>query len=336
MTCSPARASLPEPLDRIVRLLVVATAVMASACSSPAEPTPPPEGPSVSCPVALNSISADGMPLQVSFATPTPLAGAPPVTVSCAPASGSNFPVGITTVTCTARDSLSRQATCSFSVQITVQPRLKLTRFLAFGDSLTEGKLSASGLFGPLADSPTSYPAQLLGLLTERYSAQAPTVTTSAKAGERATEGELRLPGELRRYGPEAVLLMEGANDLNTADAAQNVAPAADAMREMVQDVIRSGATAFLATLPPQRPGALKAIGAPFVPSFNDRIRLIAIQEGAVLVDVWTAFGGQATTELVGGDGLHLTEAGYKKLGETFFQAIRTRLDVTPTPSSAH
>jgi hypothetical protein len=65
-----------------------------------------------------------------------------PVTVACAPASGSQFPLGSTSVTCTASDALNRQATCAFTVSVTRLPTLQRTSFLAFGDSVTAGEVT--------------------------------------------------------------------------------------------------------------------------------------------------------------------------------------------------
>lgn len=308
--------------------LALALAVAAAACSSPSEPTPPPDAPSLSCPVGVTATSLDGQAVVVSYSTPVATGGAPPVTVTCLPASGSTFAVGITTVTCTARDSIGRQASCPFSVQVTTPPQLSVTKFLAFGDSLTEGKLSGSAPLYILVDFPDSYPRILQGLLRARYTAQPTlTVTNGGKGGEAAVDGVDRLPGLLAVYGPGAVLLMDGANDLNSSLAEERLPPAVEAVREMVGLVRATGATAFLATLPPQRPGGRNAKGALFVADYNTQLRSVATQTGAVLVDVWAAFEGTASTDLVGADGLHLTAAGYQRVGQAFFEAIRGRLE---------
>ena len=310
------------------QFVAVALAAAAAGCSSPTEPTPPPDAPSLSCPVGVTATSLDGQSMPVAFSTPAATGGAAPVTVSCAPASGSSFPVGITTVTCTARDSMGRQATCAFSVQVTTPLRLSVTKFLAFGDSLTEGKLSGSAPLYVLVDFPDSYPRVLQGLLRDRYTAQPTlTVTNEGLGGEKAVDGVDRLPGLLASYGPGAVLLMDGANDLNTALADERIEPAAEAVGEMVGLVRASGAVAFLATLPPQRPGGRNAKGALAVEPYNTRLRSVAVQTGAELVDVWAAFDGTASTSLVGADGLHLTAEGYKRVAEAFFEAIRRRLE---------
>ena len=87
----------------------------------------------------------------------------------------------------------------------------------------------------------------------------------------------------------------------------------------------------FVGTLLPQRQGACR--GYDFCDGVNDtvttnaKIRTMVMAEGAYLVDLYPAFEGQ-TTALLGLDGLHPNEAGYQKMAEMFFEAIRQRLEV--------
>lgn len=70
-------------------------------------------------PITVTATSQSGA--QVSYATPSASdACAGPVPVSCAPASGSLFPVGTTPVSCTAGDALGNSSTATF--QVTVEP----------------------------------------------------------------------------------------------------------------------------------------------------------------------------------------------------------------------
>src|SRR6185503_12292687 len=57
-------------------------------------------------------------PCVVTNFTTTASDNCPGVTVVCTPASGSCFPVGTTTVTCTATDASGNTATCSFTVTV--------------------------------------------------------------------------------------------------------------------------------------------------------------------------------------------------------------------------
>ena len=61
------------------------------------------------------------------------------MSVACTPPSGTRFSVGVTQAECVARDSLSRTGSCTFSVTVAGPPRLRRTRIMAWGDSLTEG-----------------------------------------------------------------------------------------------------------------------------------------------------------------------------------------------------
>ncbi len=54
----------------------------------------------------------------MSFATPTPSDNCPGATTACSPPSGTAFPKGTTTVTCTATDASGNTASCSFTVTV--------------------------------------------------------------------------------------------------------------------------------------------------------------------------------------------------------------------------
>jgi len=64
----------------------------------------------------------------------------PPPSLSCNPPSGSTFPIGTTTVTCTASDTCGQSTNCSFTVKV-VRPPL----VLACSTNLTVGATSSNG-----------------------------------------------------------------------------------------------------------------------------------------------------------------------------------------------
>jgi hypothetical protein len=78
--------------------------------------------PTITCPANVTAVSALTCPPTTSTTVtyPAPIAtdNCPGVTTMCNPASGSTFPVGTTTVTCTATDTAGNTATCSFSVTV--------------------------------------------------------------------------------------------------------------------------------------------------------------------------------------------------------------------------
>ncbi len=76
------------------------------------------QNPTITCPSPQTATSPDGNPVNVSYPPPTATDNCPGVTSSCTPPSGSPFPVGTTTVTCTAMDATERSATCNFTVTV--------------------------------------------------------------------------------------------------------------------------------------------------------------------------------------------------------------------------
>jgi lysophospholipase L1-like esterase len=248
------------------------------------------------------------------------------------------FNAGPTNVQCTAADAAATSVSCSFIVTVNAPvPRLSRTRFLAFGDSLTSGEVtvptgaiseSGSPYFKLAVVPAASYPTQLLQMLRARYTDQASILemTNAGKSGEWAQDGVLRLPGLLSSVRPEVVLLLEGVNDLG-ATGTTGISAAAAAIQRMAADSRARGARVILSTLTPMVANNSKGIPISQVTLLNDRIRTIAAGEGAVLVDAYAALSTDLA-RYVGVDGLHLTEAGYQRLADLFFTAIRGDLEV--------
>ena len=75
--------------------------------------------PTITCPADLTAVTATVTdPCVVVNFTTTASDNCPGVVVVCNPPSGSCFPVGVTTVTCTATDASGNTATCSFTVSV--------------------------------------------------------------------------------------------------------------------------------------------------------------------------------------------------------------------------
>src|SRR5204863_9954577 len=93
--------------------------------------------------------------VAVHYPLPTVTGGAQPVSIACTPPSGSMFSVGTASVGCTARDAKQQTASCSFNVTVASPPKLSAMKFVAFGDSITEGQLDPPcpgfSIAGPLA-----------------------------------------------------------------------------------------------------------------------------------------------------------------------------------------
>ena len=72
------------------------------------------------CPANIQAQASGPNGAIVSYANPTASDNCPPTspTVTCNPPSGSTFPVGMTTVTCTASDACGQSASCNFVVTV--------------------------------------------------------------------------------------------------------------------------------------------------------------------------------------------------------------------------
>lgn len=106
--------------------------------------------PSISCPsdvsVVASTIENQEMGAVVSFPAPSASDDCGAVTVACVPASGSFFPVGATTVTCTATDAAGNATSCTFQVVVAL-PSGVCFRDDATGDAFFEVTDAANPLY---------------------------------------------------------------------------------------------------------------------------------------------------------------------------------------------
>lgn len=306
---------------------VLVLAGIAAACgggSGPAvAPTPVvPNPPSISCPVDIAVVSAVGRLPAVSFDTPATQDGQSPVNVVCTPASGAEFQIGRTPVNCEATDALSRQASCSFTVTVAPPPKLQRTKFLAFGDSITEGK---NGLMGTGVIVPGNYAERLRALLADRYREQAITMVNEGQGGESTGEGKWRLGPVMSQAQPEVLLLLEGTNDLIGGQDTPTIDSAVDSLQTMVRQGKARGALVLIATLPPMNPGVCCLAGAAAaVPALNARIRSMAAAESVSVVDLEAVI----TLSHISGDGKHLNAQGNQVMANAFYTVIVSTLEV--------
>jgi lysophospholipase L1-like esterase len=322
--------------------------LLACACGSPAKPTPVdqfPNGPKIACPDAPAPItSPTGQATPVQYGTPIVTGGAPAVSIACTPPAGSMFPIGTTAVTCTATDARQRIDSCSFSVVVNQPARISVTRFVAFGDSITWGEdgratsIVAEGAgeaIRPAIQFPSAqtYPGVLLAQLQGRYTTQIGTIGVAnsglpgEKAGSSSALSRFSSVASSRAY--EAVLLMEGTNDLSDRDS-RLIPPALVNLRTMVRDAKSRNLKVFLATIPPMVAGRPRGLAWSLVPEMNSGIRNIASSEGVTLVDIEAGFGA-SFEQYLGFDGLHPNETGYAKIADLFFTAIKANLEAQPT-----
>jgi len=322
----------------MIRVALLLFTVLITACSkSPAAPTPPAPPvvvtppiaapPEVVCPNAISVTAPTSAGAPVTYTTPASDKGQGDVSVNCSPASGSSFPVGASEVECVATDSLNRTGKCTFAVTVAPPVRLRRTRIMAFGDSITEGQVIVPGTeSAELIDTPNSYPVVLAGLLGRRYTDQRIEVFNRGRATERSELALSRFIGSFGIDRPDVVVLLEGYNDIIFASTPALGIEAAEAgVSALAADARNRGARVFICTLTPGKIGR-RQIPNSSIGALNERLRVVARGEGAYLIDLYSALVRDIDGN-IGSDGLHLTELGYRRVAETVFEAIKTDLE---------
>jgi lysophospholipase L1-like esterase len=212
-------------------------------------------------------------------------------------------------------------------------PRLAATHFLAFGDSVTAGEVTVPGrapgvdgpsLIGHLTVVPeVSYPMVLGRRLAERYRGQTIAVDNAGRPGESATRALSRFIATMAEARPDAVLLLDGYNDL---ESLASITAAATAVAQMVEAAQARGASVFVATLTPGIPGRQRSPSEPLVGAYNALVRTLAASHDVALVDLFQMAAANPSA-WIGVDGLHPTEEGYARIADAFLEGIRARLE---------
>jgi lysophospholipase L1-like esterase len=327
---------VPNKLPLFALLLTVG---LSAGCESPAGTTPPPPvtGPTLLCPSDITVSSTTGEPLPVHFPLPSGETTHPPVTVKCSPEPDSEFPVGSNPVVCTAVDTVG-QTSCSFRVAVSMpERRLKVSKFMAFGDSITEGFLRDPPEYTPaikplFLDPVENYPHKLEQMLRTRYGSSDIVVINEGLGGETIEGGTERIVEAMAEHQPEVVLLLEGYNGLRDTTVSQK----RSGLRSMARWAETHGAQVVLATLfqisderESTRPGSQATID-----DLNDAIRGLGSSLGhGGVADLERAFG--TGVGLLGTDGLHPNPAGYQLVAETFLDEIVRRFEEIPQTDPA-
>lgn len=327
----------------ILGAVVLAVTLVSSCSKTPVAPTPTTttttipvaSPPTLTCLEGLSRATANPSGLAISFDAPPSTNGQGSVSVTCSPDSGTTFPIGTTSVTCTATDSLNRTGTCSFTVTVSKIPVLSLTRFMAFGDSITAGEVTQPvSFFGSDVNTrlvlvpSAAYPNVLLQTLRGRYSSQSSSfvVTNQGFSGERAANARNRFITALNSDRPEVVMILEGHNDI-PGGSDGGASTGAFEVEQMVIEAKRRNIRVYLGTVLPARTSGNRAIDQLYIDDFNARLRIVASRQGIPLVDTYAALRTDIN-RYIGVDGLHPTEFGYAKIADTFFQAIQNTLEV--------
>jgi lysophospholipase L1-like esterase len=299
-----------------------------------------PQGPSgntpqLACPADITLAGVSTPTQTVTFDSPTVNGGTAPVQTTCSPESGSDFPIGSTTVNCTATDASSQTAMCAFNVTLTGFS-IALTKFEAFGDSLTAGETGRALEYVPLFDDvPNAYPTKLQEKFDALYPGQGIVVINKGHNGDSVEVTDETIRDAVPADRPDAILILAGYNNLSRA-CSHGGEPFSDSCRsgidlvgQGIRDCIRHAKELnagvqfiFVSTLTPGLPTGSNRIDRSVIVAANAQIRDEVAANGAVLVDSYAAFVGHEA-EYVNNDGLHLQPAGYQALADTFFAAIQ-------------
>jgi lysophospholipase L1-like esterase len=223
--------------------------------------------------------------------------------------------------------AINSQSLGTVSPALTVTPPggLGTTRLVAFGDSITWGATSAwysvggAQLYTAAANG--GYPERLQATLAPRHPSLSITVINEGLPGELAVNALARFRTVLTTRRPHVVLLLEGINDLaNDISVSRTVG----GLRSMLDAATAAGVPVLLATMyqtyeETSPDGSLRTNGAAYVPAFNVAVRQLAAGRPNVhLVDLERAMTDRS---LVGGDGIHLEDAGFDVMAARF-QAV--------------
>ena len=358
----PTLAATSSALSRLAQIWTCCLGLMTLAgCHSPSGPTAPPVDPvpplSMNCPADI-SIPDVKTPTQVvEYPPPTHTGGLEPVAITCTPASGSAFPLGLTNVACTAADSAvpARTAACGFKVTLVPYvpvPVLGATHFMAYGDSITAGEINDDDtgvrcmnqrarltpqeftlfLRPEMVIPSLAYPSVVHTLLGGRYTSQTFTVINEGKPLD-PTDNTARFADAVRADHPEGVLFLQGVIDLTSDSAVPAIV--ANVHTDIVEARNQGVVSFFLSTLTPVLDFSRGCfLTNSDIRAANDELRALAIRDGVTLVDSWAAFQGHEST-YIGGDGLHPSVAGQEVLAQTFFEAIRAILELPAASGGA-
>jgi lysophospholipase L1-like esterase len=237
---------------------------------------------------------------------------------------------------------------CSFKVTLSGFS-IGLTKYEAFGDSLTAGETGRSFIFVPRFDDvANAYPTKLQADFDAVYPGQGVTVINKGHNGDNVETTDQIIRDAVPRDRPDVVLILSGYNNLNfngtCSPGNANTRACRDAINNVglgIRDCIRHTKEAnggvqliFVSTLTPPGPTGSNRIDPNAITQTNGLIRQQVAAGGAVLVDSYAAFQGHEA-DYVNVDGLHLTPAGYQALADTFFAAIQATVPQSPLSRGA-
>ncbi len=191
--------------------------------------------------------------------------------------------------------------------------------FLAFGDSITNGQAAVGDGQG--------YTGELEKRLAAHFGKAR--VINDGVDSSNSERGDERIADSLAGGRPAFTLIQYGTNDWADTRCGQTPCFTIERLRSMVKKVRAQGGFPFVGTL------LMTSVGNDFrasaqrnswVVAQNDNIRLMALEEEAVLVDLHAAFERSPLqySDLFA-DYIHPSAQGYRLIAETWFEAITKR-----------
>jgi lysophospholipase L1-like esterase len=174
-----------------------------------------------------------------------------------------------------------------------------INKVLCVGDSITDGGCAPAG---------APYPARLGGFAGK-------STINEGICGSTSGTGAERMNSLLSRFKPGYVCILYGANDIGFGRSIQSIE---NNLRFMVQAAKANQSVAIIATMYETYDSHKFLSGG--IRDLNERIRAIAKEEGARLVDLQAEFGTERT--FIQPDGLHPSDSGTELIALSFNDRI--------------
>lgn len=203
-----------------------------------------------------------------------------------------------------------------------------LTRYLAFGDSITWGASSGWDPRFTFAAAPGAYPERLLVGLNTYHSPQQFTMFNEGQPGEWVTNALDRFKILLTQHRPQAVLLLEGFNDLNNH---VSIANTITGIKRLLDAAAVAGVPVLVATMYQTYEvvdplGVVRWNAATEIEDFNVEVRKLPMGRlNVYVVDLYPLLNDR---DLIGNDGVHTTDEGNIIMATAFLDAIESAFPV--------
>jgi lysophospholipase L1-like esterase len=198
--------------------------------------------------------------------------------------------------------------------------------YMGFGDSIT---------VGDGARTTDGYRDVLEELLAAHYGRAQ--VISDGISGTRTPAGADRIGASLTRHRPAYTLILYGTNDWNRASFECRTAldcDTVDNLRHMVGTVEAVESLPVIGTIIPANPNGINAEERnEWVRRINERIRVMAREEGAAVADLHAAFLRESDVPGLFADHVHPNDRGYRVIANEFFRAL-TRPASAAAPAS--